>query len=173
VTRNIVPPPLRSLHLSYPGRRHVRLLHPRRPLHLHSLCLIPHSDRHLHPRIVGTPDHPSPAPAPSSVFSPATPREPASPPHAAVEAKKAPDPLPPAPSPEYTSPTPPEPPTPPRNAVQAATTSALPPTSPGPPTPPPWPEAYIFSTDPDRIVCRKCCNRHYNFRWYSHCFMCN
>jgi hypothetical protein len=35
------------------------------------------------------------------------------------------------------------------------------------------PEAYVFSTDPDRIVCRKCCNRHYNFRWYSHCFMCN
>jgi hypothetical protein len=43
----------------------------------------------------------------------------------------------------------------------------------GPPPPPPWPEAYVFSTDPDRIVCRKCCNRHYNFRWYSHCFMCN
>jgi hypothetical protein len=43
----------------------------------------------------------------------------------------------------------------------------------GPPTPPPWPEAYVFSTDPDRIVCHKCCNRHYNFRWYSHCFMCN
>jgi hypothetical protein len=43
----------------------------------------------------------------------------------------------------------------------------------GPPTPPKWPEAYIFSTDPDRIVCRKCCKRHYNFRWYSHCFMCN
>jgi hypothetical protein len=43
----------------------------------------------------------------------------------------------------------------------------------GPPPPPPWPEAYIFSTDPDRIVCRKCCKRHYNFRWYSHCFMCH
>jgi hypothetical protein len=43
----------------------------------------------------------------------------------------------------------------------------------GPPTPPPWPEAYVFSTDPDRIVFRKCCNRHYNFRSYSHCFMCN
>ncbi len=43
----------------------------------------------------------------------------------------------------------------------------------GPPTPPPWLEAYVFSTNPDRIVCHKCCNRHYNFRWYSHCFMCN
>ncbi len=43
----------------------------------------------------------------------------------------------------------------------------------GPTTPPPWPEAYIFSMDPDRIMCRKCCKRHYNFHWYSHCFMCN
>jgi hypothetical protein len=43
----------------------------------------------------------------------------------------------------------------------------------GPPTPPPWPEAYVFSTDPNRTVCHKCCNQHYNFRWYSHCFMCN
>jgi hypothetical protein len=43
----------------------------------------------------------------------------------------------------------------------------------GPPTPPPWPEAYVFSADPDRIVCRKCCNRHYNYRWYNNCFMCN
>jgi hypothetical protein len=73
-------------------------------------------------------------------------------PHTAVEAKKVPDPPPPAPSPESSSPTPPEPPTPPRTAVQAATTSAPPPTSLSPPTPPPWPEAYIFSTDPDRIV---------------------
>ncbi len=30
----------------------------------------------------------------------------------------------------------------------------------GPPTPPPRPEAYVFSADPDRIECRKCCNRH-------------
>jgi hypothetical protein len=42
-----------------------------------------------------------------------------------------------------------------------------------PPTPPPWPEAYVFSAGPDHIVCRKCCNCHYNYRWYSHCFMCN
>jgi hypothetical protein len=60
------------------------------------------------------------------------------------------------------------------------TPPSAPPTTPppsrapaGPPPPPPWPEAYVFSTDPDRIVYRKCCNRHYNFRWYSHCFMCN
>jgi hypothetical protein len=43
----------------------------------------------------------------------------------------------------------------------------------GPPTPPPWPEAYVFPADPDRIMCPKCCNRHYNYRWYSQCFMCN
>ncbi len=60
------------------------------------------------------------------------------------------------------------------------TPPSAPPTTPpplrvpaGPPPPPPWPEAYVFSTDPDRILCRKCCNRHYNFQWYSHCFMCN
>jgi hypothetical protein len=46
-------------------------------------------------------------------------------------------------------------------------------TADGPPPPPPWPESYVFSDDPDRIVCRKCCNRHYNFRWYNHCFMCH
>jgi hypothetical protein len=32
----------------------------------------------------------------------------------------------------------------------------------GPPSPPSWPESYVFSTDPDRIVCRKCCKRHYS-----------
>ncbi len=26
-------------------------------------------------------------------------------------------------------------------------------TADGPPSPPPWPELYVFSTDPDRIVC--------------------
>jgi hypothetical protein len=41
----------------------------------------------------------------------------------------------------------------------------------GPPPPPPWSDA--FSTDPDRIICRKCCRRSYIFRWYSHCFMCH
>ncbi len=46
-------------------------------------------------------------------------------------------------------------------------------TTDGPPPPPRWPEPYVFSTDPDRIICRKCCKRHYNFRWYSHCFMCH
>jgi hypothetical protein len=46
-------------------------------------------------------------------------------------------------------------------------------TTDGPPPPPPWTESYVFSDDPDRIVCRKCCNRHYNYRWYNHCFMCH
>jgi hypothetical protein len=62
------------------------------------------------------------------------------------------------------------PPTPPRTTAEL--TRDTPPAT-GPPTPPPWPEAYVFSAEPDRIVCRKCCNRHYNYRWYSQCFMCN
>jgi hypothetical protein len=41
----------------------------------------------------------------------------------------------------------------------------------GPPPPPPWTEA--FSSDPDRIICRKCCKRSYVFRWYSHCYLCH
>jgi hypothetical protein len=40
-----------------------------------------------------------------------------------------------------------------------------------PPPPPPWTNA--FSTDPNRILCRKCCKRSYIFRWYSHCYMCH
>jgi hypothetical protein len=36
-------------------------------------------------------------------------------------------------------------------------------TADGLPSPPPWPELYVFFTDPDRIVCRKCGKRHYNF----------
>jgi hypothetical protein len=39
--------------------------------------------------------------------------------------------------------------------------------------PPPWPEGYVFSTDPDRIICRYCCKRHYNYKWYSHCYLCH
>jgi hypothetical protein len=91
-------------------------------------------------------------------------------------------PLPACTTPDHPSPsaapvvttTPPSSPGPPPTPAPAAEEPADkgPPVS-GPPTPPPWPEAYVFSTDPDRIVCRKCCNRHYNFRWYSHCFMCN
>jgi hypothetical protein len=42
---------------------------------------------------------------------------------------------------------------------------------PAPPPLPPWSDA--FSTDPDRIICCKCCRRSYVFRWYSHCFMCH
>jgi hypothetical protein len=38
----------------------------------------------------------------------------------------------------------------------------VPPRAPaGPPPPPPWTDA--FSTDPDRILCRKCCKRSYIF----------
>jgi hypothetical protein len=33
----------------------------------------------------------------------------------------------------------------------------------GPPPTPPWPESYVISDDPDRIVCRKGSKRHYNF----------
>ncbi len=43
----------------------------------------------------------------------------------------------------------------------------------GLPTLPPWPKSYVFLADPDCIICRECCKRHYNFRWYSHCFMCH
>jgi hypothetical protein len=93
-----------------------------------------------------TPDLSSPPPAPSSISSPSSAPEPPSPPHAAVEATSAT--ASPAPSPQT-------------------------PASTGPPTPPPWPPAYVFSTDPDRIVCRKCCNHHYNYRWYRHCCLCN
>ncbi len=42
-----------------------------------------------------------------------------------------------------------------------------------PPPPPPWPEGYIFSTDPDNIICRYCCKRQYNYKWYSHCYLCH
>jgi hypothetical protein len=111
---------------------------------------LPSSPQLLPSTTACTPDHSSPPPAPSSVSSPSSPPEPPSPPHAGVEAISATASL--APSPQ---------------------SSSLTPVSTGPPTPPPWPEAYVFSTDPDRIVCRKCCNRHYNYRWYSHCFMCN
>ncbi len=44
---------------------------------------------------------------------------------------------------------------------------------PQPPPPPPWPEGYVFSTDPDRIICRYCCKRHYNYKWYSQCYLCH
>jgi hypothetical protein len=39
------------------------------------------------------------------------------------------------------------------------------------PPSPPWSEA--ISTDPDRIICQKCCNRSYLFRWYTHGYMCH
>ncbi len=45
-----------------------------------------------------------------------------------------------------------------------------PPRAPSGPLPPlPWTDA--FSTDPDRILCRKCCKRSSFFRWYSHCYV--
>jgi hypothetical protein len=111
---------------------------------------LPSSPQLLPSTTTCTPDHSSPPPAPSSCSSPSSSPELPSPPHPVVEAISAI--ASPAPSHQSSSPTP---------------------VSTGPPTPPPWPEAYVFSTDPDRIVCRKCCNRHYNFRWYIHCFMCN
>jgi hypothetical protein len=61
----------------------------------------------------------------------------------------------------------------PQPASEIAGPAHCPATADRPPSLPPWPESYVFSTDPDRIVCRKCCQRHYNFRWYSRCFMCH
>ncbi len=72
---------------------------------------------------------------------------------------------PPAPPMTPTSPQQPAPPAaPPEKEVHPRTPAS-------PPPPPPWSEA--FSTDPDRILCRKCCKRSYIFRWYSHCYMCH
>jgi hypothetical protein len=40
------------------------------------------------------------------------------------------------------------------------------------PTPQLWSD--VFSSDPDSIICRKYCKCScYNFRWFSHCFMCH
>jgi hypothetical protein len=60
----------------------------------------------------------------------------------------------------------------PPSPAPAPSTIPAPATS-NPPPPPPWPEGYVFSTDPDRIICRYCCKRHYNYKWYSHCFLCH
>jgi hypothetical protein len=67
------------------------------------------------------------------------------------------------------------PPTPSVSPPAAATTdpAQCAPSAVGLPIPPPWPESYVFSADPDHIVCHKCCKRHYNFWWYCHCFMCH
>jgi hypothetical protein len=119
-----------------------------------------------------TPNHSYLAPALSPVFSPPAPFEPSSPPQMAVEVKNAT--TSPALSPIFSPPTLPDPPASPQIAAQEEEASSTPPpTSPKPPAAPPWPEAYVFSTDPDRIICRKCCKRHYNYKWYSHCFMCH
>jgi hypothetical protein len=56
-------------------------------------------------------------------------------------------------------------------ATGATSTSLL--ASPKPPTPPPWPEAYVFLTNPDRNIFGKCCKRNYKYKWYSHCIMCH
>ncbi len=53
-----------------------------------------------------------------------------------------------------------------RTALTALATSE-------PPSPPLWLEGYVFLTDPDRIICRFCCKRHYNYKWYSHCYLCH
>jgi hypothetical protein len=74
-------------------------------------------------------------------------------------------------------PPPPSPPTSPPSTVQPVTLAEPPfrevlsPRPASPPPPPPWSDA--FSTNSDRIICRKCCNRSYVFRWYSHCYMCH
>ncbi len=171
VTMTCVSPPLRTLHLFQLDRHQARLQQPRRHQCKPSPCLLPHSNHQLG---LSAPLTTPPRPwlqAPSL--------------HCLTHLnrfrchkrqsrqKNATASL--APSPNSSWPTPPELLlVPPRTAAQeAAATSAPPPTSPGPPTPPPWPEAYVSSADPDRIVCHKCCNRHYNYRWYSHCFMCN
>jgi hypothetical protein len=108
-----------------------------------------------------TPGPPTPPPAPTPTPQSALP---------VLTSSQGP-PTPACSSPEQPSPTaaPVIPSTPPTPCVSPPP----PPPATGLPTPPPWPEAYIFSTDPDRIVCRKYCKRHYNFHWYSHCFMCN
>jgi hypothetical protein len=62
-------------------------------------------------------------------------------------------------------PPPPSPPTTPPDKEEPTRAPA------GPPPPPPWSDA--FSTDPDQIICRKCCKRSYVFRWYSHCYLCH
>jgi hypothetical protein len=90
----------------------------------------------------------------------------------------------PAPSTISTTPTSPGPPSPPPSPAPGTSTLTSPapapssapstaPTTSEPPPPPPWPEGYVFSTDPDRIICRFCCKRHYNYKWYSHCYLCH
>jgi hypothetical protein len=61
----------------------------------------------------------------------------------------------------------------PTAAQVTGATSTPSPALPKPPAPPPWPKAYVFSMDPDRIICRKCCKRNFNYRWCSHYFMCH
>jgi hypothetical protein len=78
----------------------------------------------------------------------------------------------PAPSPPSTPTIPPAPASPPNSAATASPSTSTP-AGPEPPPPPPWPEGYVFSDDPDRIICRKCCKRHYNYKWYRHCFLCH
>jgi hypothetical protein len=78
----------------------------------------------------------------------------------------------PAPSPPSTPTPPPAPASPPTSAATASTSTTTT-DGPEPPPPPPWPEGYVFSDDPDRIICRKCCKRHYNYKWYRHCFLCH
>ncbi len=37
-------------------------------------------------------------------------------------------------------------------------------------TPPPWPKA--FSTNTNRVICKKCCKENYNYHLYNICFVC-
>ncbi len=61
----------------------------------------------------------------------------------------------------------------PQPAPEVADPAQCPATTDRPPSLPSWPESYVFSTDPEVIVCHKCCKCHYSFRRYSHCFRCH
>jgi hypothetical protein len=104
---------------------------------------------------VRTPDHSAPALAPSAISSPPTPTAPAPSTTLAPTTTSGPSPAPPSAAPADSSPT-----------LTLLTISEWPPPS-------PWPEGYVFSTDPDRIICRYCCKRHNNYKWYSHCYLCH
>jgi hypothetical protein len=126
----------------------------------------------IHP--AGTPDHSASALSTMST-PPTSPESPSSPPLAVqvISTPISPAPVP-APSTNTSTPT-----TsglassPPPAAPERSSTASTAPATSEPPPPPPWPEGYIFSTDPDRIICRYCCKRHYNYKWYSHCYLCH
>ncbi len=127
------------------------------PITEQSLCF-PDLPQLLALQPVSTPDHSAPAPAPSTIFSPPIPQGlPSSPPLAALVIS-TPTSQAPAPS-TISSPPTASGPTPSAAPERSSTTPA---TSEQPP-PPPWRKGYVFSTDPDIIICWYCCKRHYNY----------